>query len=382
MEQQPYTVAKKNEKQTGSKPFKYLALVAVALVWSCSDQAADPTSSLEGPISPTLVQRDLQMVMEVQERHTPELMKANGVVGTAVSIGTDGEPVVTVLAKGADLGPVPKVLEGVPVEVFVTGEFKAGPPFTAQPRCEQPPCGNPGGGGGGGGEVDLTARFDRPVPIGVSTGHPAVTAGTIGARVTDSQGNVYALSNNHVYAVENNATRGDAVIQPGTFDGGLSPADDIGTLERWQSVVFGGACINVIDAALALTTTAELGNSTPAGVGYGTPRSTTILPALNMKVKKVGRTTGFTKGTIQAINAVVNVGYSEGKVACFLGQIITTSMSAGGDSGSLVVLDGKGQSRDDDRKPVGLLFAGSPFATVINPIDPVLITLGVTIDGD
>jgi len=34
----------------------------------------------------------------------------------------------------------------------------------------------------------------RPVPIGVSTGHPDITAGTIGARVTDGV-NVYALSN-------------------------------------------------------------------------------------------------------------------------------------------------------------------------------------------
>jgi hypothetical protein len=360
-----------------------VAMLAAALVWGCSDQSGDPTSALEGPIAPTVLQRDLAMVMKVQERHTPELMRVANVVGTAVSLGADGEPVVTVLARAADLGRTPKVLEGVPVEVLVTGEFRAGPPFMAQPRCEQPPCGRPGGGGGGG-DVDLTARFDRPVPIGISTGHPAVTAGTIGARVRDGQG-VYALSNNHVYAVENLATQGDAVIQPGTYDGGSSPADDIGNLARWQHLVFSTppyTCINVIDAALASTTTDQLGNSTPPGVGYGTPRSTTVLPALNMKVKKVGRTTGFTKGTIQAINATVAVGYSNGNVACFIGQIITTNMSAGGDSGSLVVVDGKGQSRADDRKPVGLLFAGSPTATVLNPIDPVLITLGVTIDGD
>ena len=47
-----------------------------------------------------------------------------------------------------------------------------------------------------------TDRWDRPVPIGVSTGHPSITAGITGARATDGV-SVYALSNNHVYAGEN-----------------------------------------------------------------------------------------------------------------------------------------------------------------------------------
>ena len=75
------------------------------------------------------------------------------------------------------------------------------------------------------------------MPIGVSTGHPDITAGTIGARVTDGT-NVYALSNNHVYANKNLAVIGDAVIQPGTFDGGSSPADDIGTLADFEPIVW------------------------------------------------------------------------------------------------------------------------------------------------
>ena len=72
-----------------------------------------------------------------------------------------------------------------------------------------------------------TDRWDRPVPIGVSTGHTAITAGTFGSRVKDSNGAIYALTNNHVYANENLANLGDEVIQPGTFDGGTAPADTI-----------------------------------------------------------------------------------------------------------------------------------------------------------
>ena len=189
-----------------------------------------------------------------------------------------------------------------------------------------------------------------------------------------------------MYADENQATVGDALIQPGSFDGGSSPADNMAILADFEPIVFqscaaGGA--NVIDAAIGATTTALVGNSTAAGVGYGTPRSTTIAPAVNMKVKKVGRTTGFTKGTIQAINATVNIGYSTG-VACFVGQIVITpgSFSDGGDSGSLIVVDGKGRTKRDDRRPVGLLYAGSSSQTIANPIGPVLARFGVTIDGN
>ncbi len=357
-----------------------LAVLATALVWSCADQPVEPTSSLEGPINPTLLQRDLAMVIEVQERHTPELMQATGVVGTAVSIGADGEPVVTVLAKDGSHGSVPRVLEGVPVEVRITGEFRARPPFTAQPKptCGKknlPPCPPPGPAPPG-----LNERHPRPVPIGVSSGHPAITAGTLGARVKRG-GQVFALSNNHVYADEGAASIGDDLIQPGTFDGGSSPADDLATLADFEPIVFGGACVNVIDAAIGAATTADIGNSTPSGIGYGTPRTQTMAPALNMRVKKVGRTTGFTKGTISAINATVNVGYDSG-VACFTGQIITNRMSSGGDSGSLVVVDGRGKTRGDDRKPVGLLYAGSSTSTVLNPIGPVLTRFNVTIDGN
>jgi hypothetical protein len=193
----------------------------------------------------------------------------------------------------------------------------------------------------------------------VSTGHPAITAGTIGARVTDGT-DVFALSNNHVYADVNAASIGDAVIQPGTFDDGSSP-----------------------DAATAAT----VGNATP---GDGTPKSATVAASVNQKVKKYGRTTGLSKGQVYVINATVNVCYEADaagnctKLASFVDQIVITpgSFSAGGDSGSLIVADGKGRNKADDRKPVGLLFAGSALVTIADPIDAVLAAFNVTIDGD
>ena len=84
---------------------------------------------------------------------------------------------------------------------------------------------------------------------------------------------------------------------------------------------------------------------------------------------------------VKGINVIVNVQYDAG-VARFVGQILIGGgggFSAGGDSGSLVVLSAKGA---EDRKPVGLLFAGGNHFTIANPIDAVLTRFDVTIDGE
>jgi hypothetical protein len=223
----------------------------------------------------------------------------------------------------------------------------------------------------------------RPAPIGVSTGHPNITAGTIGCRVKDAQGNVYALSNNHVYADENRASIGDNVLQPGPYDGGENPRDAIGTLSAFEPIVFSRRASNTIDAAIALSSIAQLGNATPAGdsKGYGTPSSETVDASVGMAVQKYGRTTGLTTGYVDAVNATVNVQYSRG-VARFVNQIIIkpAGFSLGGDSGSLIVTDYP--DSPDDKKPVGLLFAGSSTITVANPIGPVLARFGVSIDDE
>lgn len=305
----------------------------------------------------------IQAIIEVQERHTDFLMAEPGIVGTAVGLGQARMPLILVFAKSFDSAKradIPDELEGVPVLVKVTGEIKA----LKRPTNKGPKE-----------AVDATAWFERPVPIGVSTGHPDITAGTIGCRVTDGT-DVFALSNNHVYADENRASIGDDVLQPGAFDGGTT-GDDIGTLSVFEPIDFFGG-INFIDAAIALTPTGALGKATPSD-GYGTPKTTTAVTYIGMPVMKYGRTTQQTKGRVYAINAIVNVGYDSG-TALFVNQIIITpgTFSAPGDSGSLIV----GQRKQDARKPVALLFAGSDFMTVANPIDAVLDRFGVTIDGE
>ncbi len=205
----------------------------------------------------------LARAIAAQEAHTDALMAKEGVVGTAVGLGEDGKPVILILTEASGVAGLPRSLDGVQVVVKVTGKIFAlhhqlghcgGPPSQRPAECDNGGDGDPPPPAAA---CSTTERCPRPVPIGVSTGHPSITAGTIGARVTDGT-NVFALSNNHVYAASNSATIGDNVLQPGAYDGGQDPADAIGTLSAFETIVFSTSASNVIDAAIALSSTANL----------------------------------------------------------------------------------------------------------------------------
>jgi hypothetical protein len=259
---------------------------------------------------------------------------------------------------------LPGTLDGVPVAVVVTGEIRALPALAAAPEAAvtTPP----------------TARYPRPVPIGVSTGNEgSCSVGTIAARVKLGS-NVYALSNNHIYALSNLAPIGSKVLQPGRYDLNCSLGVDnvLGPLTRYVPIVFSKTANNVVDAAIVASTTALLDRKTPAD-GYGTPARTPATAAIGMGVQKYGRTSGLTTGWVDGINSTVMVAYSTG-VAQFVGQILVNgrgTFSRDGDSGSLIVTTA-------GRQPVGLLFAGTSSGyTFANPIGAVLKAFKVTIDG-
>jgi hypothetical protein len=303
--------------------------------------------------------------MQVQNRNRG-LIEKFGVVGMGTGITPEGEAVIKVFTAAPGITGIPEKLEGVRVTTKVTGHFYALRDNTCDPSVD--------------GDCKRWDRWPLPVPIGVSTGHPDITAGTIGARVKDDYGNVYALSNNHVYADLNNALINDMVLQPGSADGGIDPDDEIGTLDDFEPIDF---CVwifcfdNQIDAAIALSSVAKLGNATPAD-GYGAPESDIVPAEAGQSVMKYGRTSGLTRGTIDAINATLNVGYGS-QTARFVNQIIVASNTVfiqGGDSGSLLVTD-------PGRNPVGLLYAGNQSGTsaIANRIDLVLNRFDVTIDS-
>ena len=253
----------------------------------------------------------------------------------------------------------------------------------------------------------LQARTDRwrPAPGGVSVGHYQVTAGTFGTVVRDAgTGDRLILSNNHVLANSNEASPGDAILQPGTADGGQVETDTIAELERFCPIEFSSSppvcsiatgvadlanllarlvgsshrlqalqsrpmATNFADAAVArpLNDDDVLDEILEIGVVSGTRPAT-----LSMAVRKSGRTTEFTEGEITVLNATVDVSYGVGRTARFEDQVVSGPMSQGGDSGSLLVAG-------DSLEAVGLLFAGSDQTTIYNPIQAVLDCLEVMI---
>jgi len=246
----------------------------------------------------------------------------------------------------------------------------------------------------------------RPAPGGVSVGHEAITAGTLGCLLKKDK-KIYIMSNNHVLANENEAEIGDFILQPGPYDIHEEEKEKyrIAQLSDFEFLHFLGepelpeckagkllvnlanyllrlyspeyafklerkkpisrARRNRLDWAIAEPIDPEQVSSTLLELGEpGKPRKA----ELGLKVTKSGRTTGVTRGEITQLHVVTKVGYSQG-TAVFEEQIATPAMCEGGDSGSLLV-------SQDGLEPVGLLFAGSDKLTLYNPIDEVLKRAG------
>jgi hypothetical protein len=221
--------------------------------------------------------------------------------------------------------------------------------------------------------------------------------------VRDRQsGEPLILSNNHVLANSNEAQVGDPILQPGPSDGGRFPADQLAILSRFVAIEFTvqppdcGIAQAVADLANALArligsshrlqayqANPEASNQVDAALARADEPDSiqpdileigeiqgTSQAQLGQTVRKSGRTTGFTMGEIVVIGATLSINYGPSKRARFVNQIVSTPMSAPGDSGSLLVAG-------DSPQAVGLLFAGSDQATIYNPIEAVLEQLQV-----
>src|SRR5439155_16117368 len=119
---------------------------------------------------------------------------------------------------------IPNSIGGLPTDVEQVGEYLAESRVTAQ----------------------------RPLFAGISIGRAGANEyGTLGCFVQDREdGQLLLLSNNHVIAAENAAVRGDRILQPAGGDNGQTPADVVGSLERFVSLRRRLAPANEVDAGI------------------------------------------------------------------------------------------------------------------------------------
>ena len=192
----------------------------------------------------------------------------------------------------------------------------------------------------------------RPVRPGYSWGNYRITAGTPGVQVK-FQGVVYVDTNWHV-GMYLGGKIGDAVLQPGAYDGGKNE-DRVGHLQ---------VCLE------------DLNTKQSAYTDYSLIQMETefqnILPLLNVKpgpfadakpgddIVWVGRTSGLGEASVSQVNQDIQVDIGSGQVRYFYKQSTFRPPCKAGDSGSWV--GGKGTYGT-----VGKVFAGSGMIGVFMP---------------
>jgi hypothetical protein len=302
----------------------------------------------------------------------PYFRADEGFAGLAVhSVGyTEGaepEKVVIYVTRGSKraLRALPQEIEGTEVDINVIGKLKAAPasygPSQFYERGGRIACG--------------------------SSCAPSVEkyAGTFGALLRDGA-NLLALSNNHVFAACNHTAVGMPIQAPASSDsrvGRRAPTE----IARHQQIIelrSGDPVlvpINTLDVATAIITNQNLVTSWQGDDvdGFDTPDET-VTPVAGMRVKKFGRTSGLTRGVLEArLNTRWFLPYKTTHFAAtcwFINSWTVRSEDADpfglpGDSGSLIV-------NEDATRAVGLLFAVNTQGgyAIILPIEDVLVGLG------
>jgi hypothetical protein len=242
----------------------------------------------------------------------------------------------------------------------------------------------------GGAGVNQAAQ-GAPIQLGTSGGNAkdksgnACCSGTLGSLVVRNGVN-YILSNNHVLAREDNASVGEAIVQPGLVDNSCVAATPVAHFSQAVKLQTSSKTA-VADAALAQVVPGEVDSggailqlgAVSCGVAQpAPPANTTVAPAVNMPVAKSGRSTGLTCGAISLIDASLKVQYSTtcGSSSTFTvtfnNQVVidSSTFGAAGDSGALIV-------DSQTAQPVALLVGGDSTTgiTVANPIQDVLNAL-------
>jgi hypothetical protein len=328
--------------------------------------------------------RTRTQIRPVKQRVEDELLAIPGVTGVDINQQvTKGQPtgelaIVVYVEKKKPASKVPKdqlippELDGIPTDVKEQKKIVPKAAFTAV-RGEVIPLADTTNYATLHGGISMgPCRSIHLDPPEVKESGEYTIAGTLGALVRDRvTGNTMALTNFHVAAVHKDWQVGDRMAQPSRSDGGRCPADGFGILSRARLNSHTDGAVVAIDDGVPTSLTIE-----QIGGIYGSADA-----VVGSLVRKRGRTTELTYGTVDSVDAtnIVDYGGDVGNQT-FRDQIrilpntgTNPHFSEGGDSGSVIV--------DGDNNIIGLLFAGAEddSDTYANPIQRVLDDLAVDI---
>jgi hypothetical protein len=340
--------------------------------------AAFVSASISGYANPAADVLDethaaVRAVISVQDEVTPSLMQQPEILGTAVGIDADSNPVLKVYVNRevADVGQtvrsLPREIRGTPVQVELMDEIRA----MGNTWKQAPPIFL---GTSGGWAYDLANQYCCGGTLGalvrIGTAQYILSAGHV------LEGDIVLGGNNRI------AQSGDPIIQPGLIDEQCNRylAQSVGTLVKKRALATSNT-----DCAIARVIGGMV-RTDGAILGIGTISRYTAAASLNQHVKKSGRTTGLTRSHVSGVNATVNIVFTRechGSTyqKTFTGQIVVSNTSQGflrsGDSGSLLV-----QDVSPNPRAIGLLFAGNNSSAFANPIGQVLNFLGASMVGN
>ena len=302
---------------------------------------------------------------------TEEGFSGLAVHSVGYTAGSDVEKVVIYVTRGSRkaLEAVSRQVQGITVEARLMGTLRAGP-----------------AAGLGGPTTSNLFERNRRIACGSSCAPSGQNySGTFGALVRDGT-KMLALSNNHVFAACNHTPVGMPILSPSTMDAQPSrrAPTEICRHEQLVELRSGDPALvplMKLDAAIGQVTDPNLVSSWQGDNvnGFDTPARTIALTS-GLRVKKFGRTTGLTSGTVEAyVPTPWILPYKSGKFSATVWFTDTWTIRSNdsdafalpGDSGSLVVTE-------DGSAAVGLLFAVSSKGHygIVMPIDQTLSAFG------
>lgn len=203
--------------------------------------------------------------------------------------------------------------------------------------------------------VDRRAR-QRPIGPGISISGKSPLAATICCVVKDHTDQRFVLTVRYILGTD--ANDGEVILQPGTADGGTDQ-DAIGVAYKSTQLA---TIIRLNEGVSTYCDIPDVGRIK----GISEPR-------LGEQVRKYGRTTGLTLGTVGAIGVTIQIAFPDGTrpVRCSLVRGASGPFSRPGDSGAPVV-NARGEL-------LGMSFAGNSDGSqsFFVPIKPILEELGV-----